>query len=211
MTNHIHLLLRSRGQPRALHADSVKSLCARRAAACPTTGHLFERRYGAIMVQADAYLLQLVRISISTRSGPLWSRIPLIIHGAAPSSILGLIEVPWLTTAMVMGHLATTSGGRAKLIAIISEDVDPAEAAKFRWGSPDDGESLASAIAPGSIARHANRTGGDSNHDSGRSSRASGCPSNVVTCPSIVASYARNRPDSAEIRRRHAHRDRCAV
>ena len=62
MTNHVHLAIRIADAP----LGSVMGILASRYArakqrAVPTTGHLFERRYRARLVDADRYLLALVR------------------------------------------------------------------------------------------------------------------------------------------------------
>lgn len=62
MTNHVHLAAQVGGVPLGRLMQAVASSYARRKQQrIPTTGHLFERRYRAILVDNDAYWLTLVR------------------------------------------------------------------------------------------------------------------------------------------------------
>jgi len=62
MTNHIHLLLQASAEPisnpmRNIAAEFARAMQAK----LSTTGHFFERRYHATLVDSDSYLLQLIR------------------------------------------------------------------------------------------------------------------------------------------------------
>lgn len=62
MTNHVHLAIRIADAPLGSVMGIVASRYARaKQRAVATTGHLFERRYRARLVDADRYLLALVR------------------------------------------------------------------------------------------------------------------------------------------------------
>jgi REP-associated tyrosine transposase len=62
MTNHLHLMVQVGTDPLANFMRRVASGYARAFQASRlTTGHLFEKRYHAILVEEDAYLLELVR------------------------------------------------------------------------------------------------------------------------------------------------------
>ena len=62
MTNHVHLAIRIADAPLGSVMRIVASRYARaKQRAVATTGHLFERRYRARLVDADRYLLALVR------------------------------------------------------------------------------------------------------------------------------------------------------
>jgi len=62
MTNHIHLAIQSHEAPLAGFVRTVASRYARSTnKKLKRTGHLFERRHRAILVQADSYLTELVR------------------------------------------------------------------------------------------------------------------------------------------------------
>lgn len=62
MTNHIHLLLQAGTEPiggpmRNIAAEFARAMQSK----LGTTGHFFERRYHATLVDSDSYLLQLIR------------------------------------------------------------------------------------------------------------------------------------------------------
>lgn len=106
MTNHVHLAVRVEEAPLGAVMGIVASRYARwRQRAVPTTGHLFERRYRARLVDADRYLLALVRyihfnpvrsgIAVDPAAYP-WSS-----HGA----YLGESPPRWLRTDAVLGLL----------------------------------------------------------------------------------------------------------
>jgi putative transposase len=62
MTNHLHALVQVSDSPLGRVILHVAGQYARRIqAALQTTGHLFERRYHAVLVDTDAYLLELLR------------------------------------------------------------------------------------------------------------------------------------------------------
>jgi putative transposase len=62
MTNHLHFLMQVSDEPLGSVMREIASNYARAfQQTLDTTGHLFERRYHATLVDADAYLLELVR------------------------------------------------------------------------------------------------------------------------------------------------------
>ncbi len=62
MTNHVHLLVEISSVPLGRLILRIAGRYARAVqAALATTGHLFERRFHAVLVDADSYLLELVR------------------------------------------------------------------------------------------------------------------------------------------------------
>jgi len=72
----------------------------------PTTGHLFERRYHALLVDVDSYLLEVVRYIhlnpvraelVDDAAAYAWSS-----HGV----YLGDREEPWVTTDFILGMLS---------------------------------------------------------------------------------------------------------
>jgi putative transposase len=99
MTNHIHMAV----QVSTVPLGKAMMRLARRYAwetqrRLPSSGHFFERRYRALLVDADSYLLELIRyIHLNPVRAHLvedpadypWSG-----HGA----FLGRVALPWLTT-----------------------------------------------------------------------------------------------------------------
>src|ERR1700741_1204574 len=62
MTNHLHMLVQVGEEPLSALMRRIASGHARAYQANrKTPGHLFERRYHAVLVDADAYLMELVR------------------------------------------------------------------------------------------------------------------------------------------------------
>jgi putative transposase len=70
------------------------------------TGHLFQGRYKALMVDADAYLLELIRyIHLNpVRAGIVKG--PEAYPWSGHRAYLGREEIPWLTTDWVLGQFS---------------------------------------------------------------------------------------------------------
>jgi REP element-mobilizing transposase RayT len=103
MSNHLHFLLQVSDEPLARPMRQIGAEFARAMQVkLETTGHYFERRYHATLVDADFYLLELVRYIhlnpvraglVSHPSGYRWSS-----HHA----YLGTRIEPWVTTDFAM-------------------------------------------------------------------------------------------------------------
>lgn len=107
MSNHIHLLVQVAHEPLGKAIHRIASRYARQfQAALLTTGHLFERRHHAVLVDADAYLLALVRyIHMNPVRGGL-VRDPADYPWSSHREYLGRSRVSWVTTGFVLGLLA---------------------------------------------------------------------------------------------------------
>jgi putative transposase len=106
MTNHVHALLQVSDTPLSKIMLLVAGRYARRVQArLETTGHLFEKRYHALLVDADAYLLALLRyihlnpVRASLVSSP--DEYPWSSHHA----YLGRRSEPWVTTEFAVRML----------------------------------------------------------------------------------------------------------
>lgn len=127
MTNHLHLLVQVADDPLGRFMQQIASPYARMVqASLETTGHLFERRYHSVLVDADEYLLTLVRY---VHNNPV--RAGLVSDAAAyPWSshrdYLGRRNCRWVTTDHVLRRLSSRSGRAA---------------ARYRrlMGTPDEG------------------------------------------------------------------------
>jgi len=103
MTNHVHALVQVGDTPLGKIVLKVASRYARLVQVrLETTGHLFERRYFALLVQADSHLLEVVRyIHLNpVRAGLVedpaqyrWSSHHAYLRAAAP---------PWVTTTLAL-------------------------------------------------------------------------------------------------------------
>jgi putative transposase len=104
MGNHVHMLMQIGTQPLGRLVQRIAVRFARyRHRQLRTTGHLFERRHRAWLVDADEYFVALLRyihlnpVKAAIVEGPedyLWSS-----HRA----YLGQVTVPWLTTEFGLG------------------------------------------------------------------------------------------------------------
>lgn len=106
MTNHVHLLMQVGGTPLGQGMMSIASRFARHMQRQePTTGHFFERRYRALLIDADAYFLALVRyIHLNpVRAGLVTD--PARYAWCGHAAYLGLCHTPWLTTEFALSLL----------------------------------------------------------------------------------------------------------
>jgi putative transposase len=131
MTNHLHFLVQVGESPLGRLMQQIASEYARAFQQnLTTTGHLFENRYYATLVDSDAYLLEALRYVhrnpvqagvVSDAAHYRWS---------SHASYLGPGGDPWVTTDFA---LATFSNDRARAIALYRAFVDsvpPADIAK---------------------------------------------------------------------------------
>lgn len=135
MTNHIHLLVQVSDRPLGKVVHRIASRYARTVQLrLKTTGHLFERRYHARLVDAERYLLAVVRY---IHLNPVEAQMV-----AAPSEYawsshrlyLGLADSPWVTTSTVLELLTSDPGERRAAYQRLMEwdessDCDPLELA----------------------------------------------------------------------------------
>lgn len=131
MTNHVHLLAQVSNVPLGRFMLRISSRYARIfQAQLDTTGHLFERRYHAVLVDADRYLLTLVRYIhqnpvraglVKDPSEYLWSS-----HRA----YVGMPAPPWITTAFTLRMFAQE---REDAVSRYCRWMEEAESG--RWGS----------------------------------------------------------------------------
>lgn len=110
MTNHVHLAIQVGEAPLGSMMRVIASRYARwRQRAVPTTGHLFERRYRARLVDADRYLLALVRY---VHRNPLRAHVVADLRDYPWSShhaYLGKRSPDWLRTGPVLELLGSTA------------------------------------------------------------------------------------------------------
>lgn len=103
MPNHIHVLFKVDEIPLGKIMLLIAGRYARRIQAqLATTGHFFERRYHAVLVDADAYLLTLLRYihhnPVRARLAPSPDDYPWSSH----HTYLGKRAEPWVTTAFAL-------------------------------------------------------------------------------------------------------------
>ncbi len=141
MTNHVHLAAQVGDARLGRLIQSIASTYARRKQQrIPTTGHLFERRYRAMLVDTDAYWLALVRYIhrnpveaglVADCAAYPWSS-----HG----SYLGRAYPSWLTTAPT---LAMFGGSTIEAIAAYQRFIAADARASTRGAVPVTPERMA--------------------------------------------------------------------
>lgn len=106
MTNHLHMIVEVSDIPLGRVMMWVASRHARIVQNdLVTTGHLFERRYHALLVDKDAYLLELVRY---IHLNPVHAGIvhdPLRYRWSSHGAYMGTRDLPWVTTDFVLRAL----------------------------------------------------------------------------------------------------------
>jgi REP element-mobilizing transposase RayT len=110
MTNHVHLAIRVAEAPLGAVMSIVASRYARaKQRSLATTGHLFERRYRARLVDADRYLLALVRY---IHLNPVRANMvtdPRDYPWSSHRAYLGAPRPDWLRIDAVLGVLGTSA------------------------------------------------------------------------------------------------------
>lgn len=115
MTNHLHLLVQVSDIPLGRPMQRITARYARWfQSTLPTTGHLFERRYHALLVDADSYLLEVVRYIHLNPVRAEIVRDPNEYRWSSHGVYLGDRREPWVTTDFVLGMLSPTHA-RARL------------------------------------------------------------------------------------------------
>jgi putative transposase len=100
------------------------------------TGHVFQGRFKALLLDADAYLLELVRyVHLNpVRAGIV--RAPEDYPWSGHRAYLGREFLPWLTTEFVLGVLGRTSkSGREAYRDFIADGMDEQKRGEFYSGS----------------------------------------------------------------------------
>ena len=140
MSNHLHLALQVADTPLGPIVRRIAGVYARRIQRrLPTTGHLFERRYRSVLVDADAHLLRLVRyIHLNPLRAGLVAD-PAEYPWSGHRAYLGLASVPWLTTDFTL-RLLGSHRARARLAysRLIAAGGGPDDSALFTRGMPAD-------------------------------------------------------------------------
>jgi REP element-mobilizing transposase RayT len=99
MTNHVHLLVQVSDIPLGAFVQRIGTRYARAVQArVPTTGHLFQNRYHALLVDVDRYFVALLRyIHLNpVRAGLVQD--PAAYPWSSHRAYLGLARTEWLTT-----------------------------------------------------------------------------------------------------------------
>ncbi len=137
MPNHIHLVIQVDEVPLARiiqnlgfrytqHLNHIRK----------TTGHRFQGRYKAILIEEDAYLLQLVRyIHLNpTRAGIV--RAPEAYAWSSHRAYLGREQIPWLYTESILCHFSDREPVAQRLFSdFVLQGLQEGTRPEFRQGS----------------------------------------------------------------------------
>jgi putative transposase len=140
MTNHVHMAIQINERPlgdlmRWLGTQYARTTNKR----ISRTGHLFERRHRAILVDADAYLLMLVRYIHynPVRAGLVTD--PAQYQWSSHRAYLGQTNTDWLTTYWVLSMFAADrESGRRRYGGYMSETGEQDHAIALIHGGKDD-------------------------------------------------------------------------
>jgi putative transposase len=123
MPNHLHMVVQVGERPlgalmRWLGSCYARSFNRRHG----RTGHLFERRHRAHLVETDSYLIALVRyIHLNPIAAGLAASAACYRWSSHPA-YLGLQAVPWLSTELVLGTLAADATAARRALAGLVDD-----------------------------------------------------------------------------------------
>lgn len=144
MTNHTHLLIQVSDLPLGRIMLRIASRYARELQArFLTTGHLFERRYHAVLVDANEYLLELVRYIHLNPVRAKMAALPAEYPWSSHPVYLGQRAEPWVSTEFALSlfhsdtHQAVTAYDR-----FVHADLAPASPLNAR--NPNDTRILGS-------------------------------------------------------------------
>ncbi len=121
MTNHVHMVLQVGEVPLSRILQNVSFRYTRFINyRKKQTGHLFQGRYKAILLDADTYLLELIRYIDNNPVRARMVKSPEKYPWSSHAAYLGNISVPWLTTDWV---LAQFSGKKIEAVELYRQFV----------------------------------------------------------------------------------------
>ena len=201
MTNHVHMAVQAHAEPLsrfiALVASSYARMTNRKTG---RSGHLFERRYGAILVQADTHLLELVRyIHLNPVRAGIVSR-PTAYRWSSHRTFLSAKGPAWLTMDRVLSVFGPTVGeARRQYGRFMAAPADESLWEQFRKGRDDDPRIL----GDDDFARTADAQSTTPAHDGSldnlieQACRRHGVSKQDLASPSRVRHYAQVRAEIA--------------
>jgi putative transposase len=144
MTNHVHLAVQAGREPLAGCMGFLASNYARKFNLKTTrTGHLFERRYIAILIQEDAYLQELVRYIHMNPVRAGLAATPADYRWSSHHAYLGKSHPAWLTTDQVLTMFGTSKAAARKRYAdFMGDPQGQSTISLLRVGNDDDSRAL---------------------------------------------------------------------
>jgi len=137
MTNHTHSVLQVGAVPLSRIIQNVSQRYTQWINSSHNrTGHLFQGRYKAILLDTDAYLLQLVRY---VHRNPVRAHIvadPCEYAWSSHHAYLGKENLPWLTTDLVLSMFSPIEKtARARYLSFITETGEDVRRKEFHAGT----------------------------------------------------------------------------
>jgi len=139
MTNHIHLITQTADIPLSRIMQNLSLRYTKWINYTQNrTGHLFQGRYKAILLDADAYLLELVRY---VHLNPVRARAAVSVDGwpwSGHRAYAGGETIPWLCTEWVLGIFgADMAKARSAYVAFVNDGVSEGRRGEFHSGTCD--------------------------------------------------------------------------
>jgi REP element-mobilizing transposase RayT len=144
MPNHVHLVLQAGAAPLSRAIQNLSFRYSRHVNARERRmGHLFQGRYKAILVDADAYLLELVRyVHLNPVRAGLADK-PEAWRWSGHRAYLGRAAASWLTTDWVLSLLAPReSDARAAYRDFVADGMGEGRRPEFHAGNGGGGRLL---------------------------------------------------------------------
>jgi putative transposase len=143
MGNHVHLAIRVAALPLSRIVQNLAFRYTRTFnRARGRTGHLFQGRYKAVLIDANSYLLELVRYVHLNPVRAGFVRNPEFWRWSSYGAYLGRVAVPWLDTAWVLTMFgADRAAARRRLAGFTREGLGESHREEFHRG-PEDGRVL---------------------------------------------------------------------
>lgn len=191
MTNHVHMAVQVGDTPLGPLVQRIAGQYARRLQRrLPTTGHLFEGRYRAVLVDADEHLLRLTRyIHLNPmRAGMVTD--PVDYPWSGHRAYLGLASVPWLTTDFTLRMLGPdVPRARRAYRRMVALGCDPEDSERFGRGMPGNGRVLVPDRFLKDLAATRARAKRSSGSRRGRSGPRTGRPSLEQLLDEVAAEF----------------------
>jgi putative transposase len=155
MSNHLHLLIQIGDRPLGKVMQRIAMRYSRyRHRQLRTTGHLFERRYRAKLVDVDDYVIALLRYIHRNPVVAGMVKDPADYPWSSHRAYLGLQTLPWLTTDVALGLFGSTAiAARDAYARWMAQESYASEERLWDEAHPDDarvlgGDRFLSALPP---------------------------------------------------------------
>ncbi len=137
MTNHIHLVIQVLEIPLSRIIQNLSFRYTRHINSNRNkTGHLFQGRYKAIVIDADNYLLELVRYIHLNPVRAHMVKLPQEFKWSSHRCYIGGTKIPWLTTSWVLGQFGEKEDNARRLYEqFVLQDLHRQSRKEFQCGT----------------------------------------------------------------------------